>query len=455
LLAKRRPSLDSSNMLTIGGKLSLDFVILLAVAMGFALVCLFYVYSASCLSPRRKGGVVSADREQAMRQLRLRGGGGYATDTSPRRLTIAPVVEGGDGSSSETFVIMRAAETRPPSEFTRSSRPSSKTKLLPNGSRPAGPRRMTSGPRPTSTGRGYSVSSMSISKYARPSSEAGSGMGVERPGMPSHPSLNSLLVMPVMPGARGYDVDSAGSSSSTVTLATDRSWERPEAAGRAAYRVGTRASRYGQQPTPIVRTVSTRAHAFSPSASSSLGRGQDLQRIRSNKERNSRIHYPPEFDGSSPSLDSHHPLDLRRHITEPARGEYTRRDSTLSIGSEVQGFLSSNSRDVSPTMSPSLGGPPLSLPHSNYGHASSGNSSSGHDSLESPSARRTAVYADIPLRPQYAQAHESEAPTSADGLLAMSSPPRQHSTDPVKPPVPSRSRLPAFARSNKLSRSYV
>ncbi|PWN41887.1 hypothetical protein IE81DRAFT_152311 [Ceraceosorus guamensis] len=422
-LLRRQQVLTGSATISIDDKLPLDFILLIGIGLGVAVMLAIFVITMNRWS-RSQSRVVS-ERKQAMRQLRVRGGG--PTRAYSPALMSSPI---GDGSSSNDHFVAMRAPSRPISS-TQNSRRASGAETSTTAStihKPLRPKRsdtsrdsiaFADGRRPrlardrsSRSARGYSVSS--ISKYDIPRQSY-----YARPGMPSPTSYGtSGLMVPALPASGGE----SSASGSSASLADER--------------VGVRSARYDRaQGSPSSPHFG--GHARGPSTT--LGRGTDISRNRSLKDRATRLLSNKQGGGDYEGGD---PLDLRRQLTEPSRADQSRRNSTLSFGDTAHAaapFLSSRaySNDSSPAMSPATDATPLTFDQHNF---MSAGSSSGHGSGHGgPSARQLASTERMVQRPpylpsksqaraQYGGSDDIEGATAASRLLASGSPSRPPQT---------------------------
>lgn len=295
LLNKRKPALIDSDIITINHKVPLDAILLIAVTLGVALMCvLLSVWNIRFASGSR---TVMQERARARTELRLRGAGrrdlSDRTDRKGRQGISSTHSNGTVDSRSQLISGTMASDALRKPKY-------------------VGPK--VSSDRPSRASRGYSV----YSKYDSP-----------RPGPTHQPSMASILAVPLLPGA----LNDSGSESSVPTTP------------------------FGHQKPMYGRPNVSAGHVpYSYRNSTTVGRGTDLSRNRSldkqneyypGKGRNKAM--PPRpvdshgLGRSSPSKPTTTTIDMPR-----SRGMY---DLQRSITDPIDGAGSnySTSRSVSPS----------------------------------------------------------------------------------------------------------
>ncbi|PWN93692.1 hypothetical protein FA10DRAFT_264306 [Acaromyces ingoldii] len=291
LLLPRKPVLSNSDMKTIDGT-PLDAIILIVVALGFAFMCMCYTLVNAFWS-RAGGRIVLEERARAKTELRLRGATRRAGSTSPPDTPHPTNADGTRRSRTEMSIVSSA---------------SSNTKLLSGAQRPAISsynRTSSYGPKIDSSRRSRSSRTYSAAN-ARPDAQ---------------PSMSSMLAIPQLPGSTNYNPSTGSLSSGTSSGNSNGNGQR--------------------------RPRGPRADSDRVNRSSTVGRGIDLSRNRSLKERAAPPHVNPRavdptyaspitsYNAAlAPESTSTHPLfspnELRRYVTEPSSPQQMRRDSVLS-----------------------------------------------------------------------------------------------------------------------------
>lgn len=312
VLEKRQPVLVNSDLKTIDGHAPLDAIILIGVALAFALVCMG-ISIWNVRYPSLRGRTVMEERARARTELRLRGAGrpvsdqGMATsngDHKSRRGIVPSSTHSSQTMDSKTHLVTGNGVTGNEMFFQKPSN-QVRPKLAHNDNSRAS--------------RGYSVYSKS-----------------DIPRRPTSNSISSMLAVPTLPAMQ--HTNSAGSSGSTPSSSNNS--REQERLAHARPQLASRATN----------------NSISSRISTSLGRGTNLVRHRSLERRSTeyngngrRVNRAPK--GPRP-IDASYGPEGRASPTKGPMGDFLKRSDGMTDLYRAHSDPRSSSRRNSLSSSP-------------------------------------------------------------------------------------------------------